>query len=125
VKPERTAPQRIEVEQLAHQRQVVGHRVDDLDHHRVDCWRQAAEVDIGGVGQSVLVIERARVDRVGDLLRRRAAVGAVELDAEVAVGAAGGKAFLLQGGDCAESFAEFGADNIRDTFRVCCRWRWC
>ena len=29
-----------------------------------------------------------------------------------------GKAFLLQGGDCAESFAEFNADNIRDTFRV-------
>lgn len=32
--------------------------------------------------------------------------------------AAEGKAFLLQGGDCAESFAEFSADNIRDTFRV-------
>ncbi|MFC7049378.1 class II 3-deoxy-7-phosphoheptulonate synthase [Emcibacter nanhaiensis] len=31
---------------------------------------------------------------------------------------AAGKAFLLQGGDCAESFAEFRADNIRDTFRV-------
>ena len=31
---------------------------------------------------------------------------------------ADGKAFLLQGGDCAESFAEFRADNIRDTFRV-------
>lgn len=29
-----------------------------------------------------------------------------------------GKAFLLQGGDCAESFAEHHADNIRDTFRV-------
>jgi len=29
-----------------------------------------------------------------------------------------GKAFLLQGGDCAESFAEFRANNIRDTFRV-------
>lgn len=29
-----------------------------------------------------------------------------------------GKAFLLQGGDCAESFADFGSDNIRDTFRV-------
>ncbi|HXZ68279.1 MAG TPA: 3-deoxy-7-phosphoheptulonate synthase class II [Alphaproteobacteria bacterium] len=29
-----------------------------------------------------------------------------------------GKAFLLQGGDCAESFAEFNANNIRDTFRV-------
>jgi 3-deoxy-7-phosphoheptulonate synthase len=28
-----------------------------------------------------------------------------------------GRAFLLQGGDCAESFAEFSADNIRDTFR--------
>ena len=32
--------------------------------------------------------------------------------------AAGGEAFLLQGGDCAESFAEHSADNIRDFFRV-------
>jgi len=31
---------------------------------------------------------------------------------------AAGEAFLLQGGDCAESFAEFHPDNIRDTFRV-------
>lgn len=31
---------------------------------------------------------------------------------------ADGKAFLLQGGDCAESFAEFHANNIRDTFKV-------
>lgn len=31
---------------------------------------------------------------------------------------AAGKAFLLQGGDCAESFKEFHADNIRDTFRL-------
>ena len=29
-----------------------------------------------------------------------------------------GKAFLLQGGDCAESFKEVAADNIRDTFRL-------
>jgi len=29
-----------------------------------------------------------------------------------------GKSFLLQGGDCAESFAEHSADNIRDFFRV-------
>lgn len=29
-----------------------------------------------------------------------------------------GEAFLLQGGDCAESFQEFSADLIRDTFRV-------
>jgi len=32
--------------------------------------------------------------------------------------AALGRAFLLQGGDCAESFKEFDANNIRDTFRV-------
>jgi 3-deoxy-7-phosphoheptulonate synthase len=31
---------------------------------------------------------------------------------------AAGRSFLLQGGDCAESFAEFRANNIRDTFRV-------
>ncbi len=31
---------------------------------------------------------------------------------------ANGEAFLLQGGDCAESFAEHSADNIRDFFRV-------
>ena len=31
---------------------------------------------------------------------------------------AAGKGFVLQGGDCAESFAEFHPDNIRDTFRV-------
>ena len=29
-----------------------------------------------------------------------------------------GKAFLLQGGDCAESFEEFNADLIRDSFKV-------
>ena len=29
-----------------------------------------------------------------------------------------GQAFLLQGGDCAESFEEFSADLIRDTFKV-------
>lgn len=31
---------------------------------------------------------------------------------------ANGEAFLLQGGDCAESFAEHGPNNIRDFFRV-------
>src|ERR1700750_3305334 len=31
---------------------------------------------------------------------------------------ADGRAFLLQGGDCAESFKEFHADNIGDTFRL-------
>jgi 3-deoxy-7-phosphoheptulonate synthase len=32
--------------------------------------------------------------------------------------AAMGRAFVLQGGDCAESFKEFNGNNIRDTFRV-------
>ena len=44
----------------------------------------------------------------GEARRLREQLGAV----------AEGKAFLLQGGDCAESFAEFHANNIRDTFRV-------
>ena len=40
-----------------------------------------------------------------------------ELKQELAEAAAG-RAFLLQGGDCAESFAEHRADTIRDFFRV-------
>ena len=32
--------------------------------------------------------------------------------------AAEGRGFVLQGGDCAESFADFNANSIRDTFRV-------
>lgn len=40
-----------------------------------------------------------------------------DLTADLAKVAAG-DAFLLQGGDCAESFAEFHPNNIRDTFRV-------
>ena len=31
---------------------------------------------------------------------------------------ANGQAFLLQGGDCAESFSDFHPDNIRDSFKV-------
>lgn len=42
---------------------------------------------------------------------------ALELRARLAK-VASGDAFLLQGGDCAESFAEFSANNIRDSFRV-------
>lgn len=40
-----------------------------------------------------------------------------DLKAKLAL-AAEGKAFLLQAGDCAESFAEFHPRNIRDTFRI-------
>ena len=44
----------------------------------------------------------------GEVRRLKAALGA----------ASRGKAFLLQGGDCAESFEQFSADLIRDTFKV-------
>jgi 3-deoxy-7-phosphoheptulonate synthase len=40
-----------------------------------------------------------------------------DLQAQLAEVAAG-RGFLLQGGDCAESFAEFHPNTIRDTFRV-------
>jgi 3-deoxy-7-phosphoheptulonate synthase len=37
-----------------------------------------------------------------------------------------GEAFLLQGGDCAESFAEHSAPTTSATFSASsCRWRWC
>ena len=44
----------------------------------------------------------------GEARRLKRALGSV----------AEGQGFLLQGGDCAESFAEHGADNIRDFFRA-------
>ncbi len=37
---------------------------------------------------------------------------------QMLVGVSEGERFLLQGGDCAESFLEFHADKIQDTFRV-------
>ena len=44
----------------------------------------------------------------GEARKLKAALGSVSR----------GDAFLLQGGDCAESFSDFSADNIRDTFKV-------
>jgi hypothetical protein len=77
----------VEVEQLFHQRGIVGDRVDDLDRHvahlrgalagEVD-WplaEDAEAIDLAGPG----------VDRVGQRFRRRAAVGDVVLDAEIAL----------------------------------------
>ena len=65
--------------------------------------------------------DKAALDRVlGQLRTHPPLVFAGEARSlQAALGqAATGKAFLLQGGDCAESFAEFHPDNIRDTFRV-------
>ena len=65
--------------------------------------------------------DRAALEKVEETLRRYPplvfAGEARRLTAQLAEVSAG-KAFLLQGGDCAESFAEFHPDNIRDTFRV-------
>jgi 3-deoxy-7-phosphoheptulonate synthase len=65
--------------------------------------------------------DQAALDRVlGQLKTHPPLVFAGEArNLQTALGqVAEGKAFLLQGGDCAESFAEFHPDNIRDTFRV-------
>ncbi|HTT81584.1 MAG TPA: 3-deoxy-7-phosphoheptulonate synthase class II [Stellaceae bacterium] len=65
--------------------------------------------------------DEAALGRVEETLRRFPplvfAGEARRLKARLADVAAG-RAFLLQGGDCAESFAEFHPDNIRDTFKV-------
>ncbi|MBC9245576.1 3-deoxy-7-phosphoheptulonate synthase class II [Paracoccus sp. 11-3] len=65
--------------------------------------------------------DQAALEAVEEQLRRYPplvfAGEARRLKAQLADVAAG-RAFLLQGGDCAESFSEFSADNIRDTFKV-------
>ena len=60
---------------------------------------QAAEAQLGQYPPLVFA---------GESRRLKAALGA----------ASRGEAFLLQGGDCAESFEQFNADSIRDTFKV-------
>jgi 3-deoxy-7-phosphoheptulonate synthase len=65
--------------------------------------------------------DQAKLDHVEDRLRGYPPLvfaGEARRLTETLGQVAEGKAFLLQGGDCAESFAEFSANNIRDTFRV-------
>ena len=81
----------VEVEEILHQRGIGGDRVDDLDHH-VAQMRLALgrKVDPGLVGDAVEVdLLRAGVDFLGHALGRGAAVGAVVLEPEVLVRAAG------------------------------------
>ncbi|MFP4520182.1 MAG: class II 3-deoxy-7-phosphoheptulonate synthase [Oceanicaulis sp.] len=56
----------------------------------------------------------------GELARRPPLVfaGEVKRLKRQLANVAAGQAFLLQGGDCAESFKEFSAETVRDTFRV-------
>ena len=65
--------------------------------------------------------DAAALDRVIDELSARPALvfagEARKLRRQLAEVSAG-KAFLLQGGDCAESFKEFSTEGVRDTFRV-------
>ncbi len=78
-------------------------------------WRKLPRVQMPDWPDPAAVAEvEAELSRMPPLVF---AGEARRLKAELAEVAAG-RAFLLQGGDCAESFAEFSADSIRDTFRV-------
>jgi 3-deoxy-7-phosphoheptulonate synthase len=80
-----------------------------------DSWRGKPIVQVPDYpDQAVLDTVEARLAKFPPLVF---AGEARNLKAELAQVAAG-QAFLLQGGDCAESFAEHSADNIRDFFRV-------
>ena len=80
----------VEVEQLLHQFRVIKHRIDHFDRHLLDAHgAQGIEVDVGGVADAVCGDGlRARIHGLGDLLGRRAAIGDVVLDAEIAIGTA-------------------------------------
>ncbi len=80
-----------------------------------DSWRNRDILQVPEYGDAAALAEVEKTLRkqpplvfAGEARALRAQLGRV----------AEGKAFLLQGGDCAESFAEFHADNIRDTFKV-------
>ena len=78
-------------------------------------WRAHARVQMPDYADAeALAAAEAQLGRypplvfAGEARRLRAELGR----------ASRGEAFVLQGGDCAESFAEFSADSIRDTFKV-------
>lgn len=78
-------------------------------------WRERPIVQVPDYpDQAVLSDVEARLSTFPPLVFAGEARGLQARLADVAAG----KAFLLQGGDCAESFAEHQADNIRDFFRV-------
>ncbi|MCB1754399.1 MAG: 3-deoxy-7-phosphoheptulonate synthase class II [Gammaproteobacteria bacterium] len=80
-----------------------------------DGWRRLPAVQMPAYkNQSLLGEVRQRLNNSPPLVF---AGEARELTAQLAR-VVDGKAFLLQGGDCAESFNEFHPDTIRDTFRV-------
>ena len=80
-----------------------------------DGWRSKPRVQMPDyLDQAALNAVEARLQKYPPLVF---AGEARSLKAKLGA-ASRGEAFLLQGGDCAESFQEFSADNIRDTFKV-------
>ena len=80
-----------------------------------ESWRQRPIVQVPAYADSAALTEVERelagfppLVFAGEARKLKRALGKV----------AAGEAFLLQGGDCAESFSEHSADNIRDFFRV-------
>ena len=80
-----------------------------------DSWRKRPIVQVPAYPDAAaLAAVEARLKTLPPLVFAGEARNLTAALAEVAQG----KAFLLQGGDCAESFAEFSANNIRDAFCV-------
>ncbi len=84
----------------------------------VDSWRSGARAQMPQYPDADAL---ARVEsRLAASAPLAAFADILHLKAQLAQVAAG-RAFLLQGGDCAESFAEFGADKVRTTFNLLLR----
>jgi 3-deoxy-7-phosphoheptulonate synthase len=81
----------------------------------LDSWRGLPIRQVPGYA------DQAALDRVEETLRNYPPLvfaGEARRLQERLAAVANGKAFLLLGGDCAESFAEFHPNNIRDMFKV-------
>ena len=78
-------------------------------------WREKPRVQMPDYGH---IEELASVENSLEALPPLVFAGEVRSLREHLSAVGNGKALLLQGGDCAESFSEFSANLIRDTFKV-------
>ena len=78
-------------------------------------WREKPRVQMPDYGD---IEELASVENSLEALPPLVFAGEVRSLREHLSAVGNGKALLLQGGDCAESFSEFSANLIRDTFKV-------
>jgi len=82
---------------------------------RPDSWRSKPICQVPRYrDESALAEATARLGRLPPLVF----AGEARRLKEHLARAAAGRAFVLQGGDCAESFTQFETNSIRDTFRV-------